>query len=237
MRKRIIAVIIILLGAALLAAALLLFLHNQREDEEAGEASATILSEIESIIAERSGQSGDAAAEDGDGVSEASPGATPSTGKTAASLSPSATKKPQSGEMPVVTVGGYDYIGFIEIPSQELRLPVMSEWDYGRLATAPCRQFGSTYTDDLVIAAHNFSEHFGKLWYVEEGDAVRFTDMDGHVNRYKVEVVSKLNPTDVDAVQNSGYDLVLYTCTNGGAYRVVVFCNRDDTSSQSAKTK
>ena len=35
------------------------------------------------------------------------------------------------------------------------------------------------------------------------------------------------DPTDVDAVKNSGYDLVLYTCTYGGKTRIVVFCDRD----------
>lgn len=35
------------------------------------------------------------------------------------------------------------------------------------------------------------------------------------VNAYSVEKVETLAPTEIDAVQNSGYDLVLYTCTIG----------------------
>ena len=52
------------------------------------------------------------------------------------------------------------------------------------------------------------------------------TDMEGIVNCYQVEKIETLEPTDVDAVQNSSYDLVLYTCTYGGATRVTAFCNR-----------
>ena len=53
-----------------------------------------------------------------------------------------------------------------------------------------------------------------------------FTDMEGVINTYSIEKIETLNPSEVDAVQNSGYDLVLYTCTKGGKTRVTVFCNR-----------
>ena len=50
--------------------------------------------------------------------------------------------------------------------------------------------------------------------------------MEGIVNTYAVSKCVTLQPTEVDAVQNSGYDLVLYTCTLGGRTRVTVFCDR-----------
>ena len=54
-----------------------------------------------------------------------------------------------------------------------------------------------------------------------------FTDMDGNEVSYLVEKSATIDPKAVDTVQNSEYDLVLYTCTYGGANRVAVFCNRD----------
>lgn len=42
-------------------------------------------------------------------------------------------------EMPVVMLDGYEYVGYVEIPALELKLPVMSDWDYNRLTLAPCR--------------------------------------------------------------------------------------------------
>ena len=37
---------------------------------------------------------------------------------------------------------------------------------------------------------------------------------------------SILQPDDVDAVQNSGYPLVLYSCTYSGKSRLTVFCKK-----------
>ena len=134
-------------------------------------------------------------------------------------------------EMPVIELDGNEYIGYISVPSQGIELPVMSDWSYDRLKIAPCRQFGSYYTDDLVIAAHNFDTHFGRLKYLSPGDSVVFTDAAGGVHSYAVTRLETVQPDDVSAVQNSGHDLVLYTCTLGGKTRVTVFCDREDAES------
>lgn len=129
--------------------------------------------------------------------------------------------------MPTINISGHDYIGYLNIPDLELELPVMADWDYNRLKRAPCRHFGTTYNDDLVIAAHNYKTHFGHLSGLTPGTQVIFTDMDGIENRYVLAIEPQiLNPEEVDAVQNSGYDLVLYTCTHGGSSRVVAFFDR-----------
>ncbi len=129
-------------------------------------------------------------------------------------------------EMPAAEIDGNEYIGYIAAPSIGLELPVMASWDYDKLKLAPCRQFGSSRTDDLVIAGHNYKTHFGKLDQISVGDAVTFTDMDGIVNSYTVEKIETLNPTMVDQVENSGYALVLYTCTYSGQTRTTLFCSR-----------
>ena len=129
-------------------------------------------------------------------------------------------------ELPVVEIDGYGYVGTLSVPTLGLELPVMSDWDYKRLKIAPCRQFGSSRTDDLVIAAHNYESHFGTLKNLEIGAQITFTDMAGIVNRYTLVRLEKLDPTNIDAVQYSGNDLVLYTCTPGGALRVTAFFDR-----------
>ncbi len=130
--------------------------------------------------------------------------------------------------MTVVMLDGYAYIGCVEIPAIDRKLPVMADWSYQQLQLAPCRQFGSVDGDDLVIAAHNYDSHFGRLKELTEGAAVLFTDMDGGVTRYTVARVTILQPDEVDAVRESGHDLVLYTCTKGGKTRVAVFCDRTE---------
>lgn len=132
---------------------------------------------------------------------------------------------PFDEEMKVKEIDGYGYIGYLSIPALNLDLPVMSEWDYGRLKISPCRYYGSTKTDNLVIAAHNYRFHFGYLGHLKAGDTVIFTDMEAEISRYKVDSVELLLPTDVDKVKDSGDDLILYTCTYGGAKRITVRCS------------
>lgn len=132
---------------------------------------------------------------------------------------------PFDEEMKVEEIDGYGYIGYLSVPALNLDLPVMSEWDYGRLKISPCRYFGSTKTDNLVIAAHNYRFHFGYLGKLKPDDVVIFTDMNSEIHYYKVVSVELLMPTDVDKVKDSGDDLILYTCTYGGAKRIVVRCS------------
>ena len=59
--------------------------------------------------------------------------------------------------------------------------------------------------------------------------------MEGIVSTYCVEKLETLSQDAVDTVLNSGYDLVLYTCTKGGRTRGIVFCDRAaETASSSA---
>lgn len=196
-------IVFIALGAVLILSALLLLLYNRHEADLAGKEAEILLSDVEAAI----------------GGQTSSGGPTDPTEETE-------TEPTLPPELPVVHLNGYDYVGYVEIPALELKLPVMATWDYDLLQVAPCRQFGSSRTDDLVIAAHNYVTHFGYLKKLIPGDTVIFTDMDGIVNTYAVEKTETLDPTSVDAVKNSGCDLVLYTCTIGGKTRVCVFCNR-----------
>lgn len=195
-------IVIIAVGAVLILSALLLLIYNRCEDVRAGQEAESLLASVEAAIS-------------------AQEMATPNKPESTEAPSP-----PLDPEMPVVTLGGYEYVGYVEIPTLGLKLPVMAEWDYTRLQIAPCRQFGSSRTDNLVIAAHNYDTHFGKLKELSKGDTVIFTDMEGIVSTYCIEKLETLSPDAVDTVLNSGYDLVLYTCTKGGKTRVTVFCDR-----------
>ena len=195
-------IVIIAVGAVLILSALLLLIYNRCEDVRAGQEAESLLASVEAAISAQE---------------MAAPNKPESTEALSLPLDP---------EMPVVTLGGYEYVGYVEIPTLGLKLPVMAEWDYTRLQIAPCRQFGSSRTDNLVIAAHNYDTHFGKLRELSEGETVLLTDMEGIVSTYCVEKLETLSPDAVDTVLNSGYDLVLYTCTKGGKTRVTVFCDR-----------
>lgn len=127
-------------------------------------------------------------------------------------------------ELPTVEADGKLYVGYVEIPVLELRLPVMESWSYPNLKLSPCRYAGTPYRNNMVIAAHNYPQHFGGLKELTAGDEVRFTDVDGNVFTYTVAELEQLNPRPASAMLKGEWDLTLFTCTLGGQYRVTVRC-------------
>lgn len=129
-------------------------------------------------------------------------------------------------QMPVTEIDGNAYIGLLEIPSQDLSLPVMADWDYEKLKIAPCRYSGSYYQNNLVIAGHNYARHFSPIKWLETGSDVYFTTVEGNVYHYTVDSVENLNPQAVEAMKSGNWDLTLFTCTTGGESRCAVRCLR-----------
>lgn len=213
-------VVLTIFGAVLIFSALLLWAFSRYQTEEAGRQSESLMAQLESWMqqmptatenSENSGVlfTGDAA----------EPTAPEETEPETHTLPP---------DMPTVVINGYEYVGYLEFPTLKLKLPVLSQWDENLLKIAPCRHQGSTAADNLVIAAHNYTVHFGKLSLLSPGATVKFTDMDGVVHTYAVAKIATLDPREVNAVLNSEFDLVLYTCTLSGKSRITVFCNRID---------
>jgi len=132
----------------------------------------------------------------------------------------------QSYEMETINIDGYDYIGTITIPSLNIELPVMSEYDYDRLKKSPCRYYGSVYTNDLILCAHSYKTHFKYIGKLESKDLVIFTDVNGINYIYEVVEIEILDPTEVSEMINNEFDLTLYTCTSDSQKRITVRCNR-----------
>lgn len=131
-------------------------------------------------------------------------------------------------DMPTVKIGGYEYIGKVRIPSLKLKLPVMDTWSYPQMRIAPCRYKGSAYLNNLIICAHNYASHFGRLKNLEIGDKVIFTDVDGNVFNYEVKHIDTLTGGAVEEMESGEWDLTLFTCTIGGRLRVTVRCSLTD---------
>ena len=130
-------------------------------------------------------------------------------------------------EMPVQTVDGRDYVGVLTIPALGLELPVLSQWDYDGLKVAPCRYSGSLYQNNLIICAHNYASHFGKLKNLRVGDTAIFTDMDENIVRFQMVARETIQPEDLEAMEAGDWDLTLFTCTVGGQTRVTIRFERE----------
>ena len=191
------------LGLLLIAAALFLSAYNTMDSRKAGETSRQVIAQM----------------------CEALP--TETAAETEAPAIPEYLLDADR-EMPVQTINGRDYIGVLTIPSLELELPVLSQWDYPALKVAPCRYSGSLYQDNLIICAHNYASHFGKLKNLHVGDTAIFTDMDENVVSFQLAAQETIQPEDLEAMEAGDWDLTLFTCTVGGQSRVTVRFVRED---------
>ena len=196
------------IGLLLLAAALFLTAYNLWGDARAGKTADTVLEQLMPEIEERENNS----------LPEL-----PSGESLEESYIPDYVLNSEM-DMPEEEIDGHEYIGMLQIPALLLELPVISEWSYPNLKIAPCRYTGSVYRNNLVIAAHNYSSHFGHLKNLSQGDEITFTDMDGNVFRYEVAEIETLSPFAIEEMTSGDWDLTLFTCTVGGKSRVTVRC-------------
>ncbi len=190
--------IILIAGLLCVAAAIGLFINNALASRHAEESAQKITEELEKKISEENS-----------GAENAFP-----------------TDNPYR-EMPTVTVGGQPYIGILSVPESELTLPVLASFDYDSLQETPCLYSGSIYRKNMVIGAHNYDSHFGRIDSLSQGSRVIFTDTENH--RYDCEVVSMetLKPDQNDELTKkfgNDWDISLFTCNYSGSARIVVRC-------------
>ena len=127
-------------------------------------------------------------------------------------------------DMVQVLIDGISYVGVLEIPALSLELPVIASWSYENGKVAPCRYSGRVDQDNMILCAHNYDSHFGRLGSLDEGDKILFTDSEGKTYNYYVKEVLILNGTAVKEIREGEWDLTLFTCTSGGRNRQVVRC-------------
>lgn len=182
-------------GALLLCAALSLYLSNQSEALQAEHSSAEIMPQLLEQLPTEP-------------VAPALP-----------------TVPEQSTEMKEVNIDGIAYIGYLSIPSLELNLPVISDWDEAKLQIAACRYHGTLLDENLVIMAHNYPRLFGRLSELKEGDSLLFTDMDGNSSAYTVVGRDVLAAIAVEEMVAGDFDLTLFTCTYSGKDRITIYAD------------
>ena len=194
--------LLLFLGALLVAGALTLYYINGREERQAAEIIETLLPQLIETV-DNKGRDPSAAAEE----QKEQPGA-------------------ENTAMTEKVIDGNAYIGYLSIPILDLELPVLSDWSDERLKIAPCRYQGTLRGNDLVLMAHNYDRHFGRISQLQVGDLVVFRDMNGGETTYRMAAQDVLGPYETEEMTAGHYDLTLFTCTYGGKHRVTVYCNR-----------
>lgn len=138
----------------------------------------------------------------------------------------SSASEASSAAMKTVNIQGYDLAGVISIRDIGIELPVIAEWSYPALKVAPCRYSG-TPDGQMILLAHNYPEHFGRLKDLAAGSKITFTSAAGKTYQYAVSRIETIDGDRLDGiVSGTDWDLTLFTCTYSGRQRVVVRCTR-----------
>ena len=201
--KRVLGIVLVLLGLSMLYGAYRL---NRSNREEAFSAEMVALDVLPQMVAQIPQE--------------------PAPEAVARTVIPVEYLEPEDFTMTEAVIDGYSYIGYLSLPRIDRSLPILSDWDYDLLKKAPCRFTGTLRGNDLVLMAHNYQSHFGKLSEMQIGDPVYFTDMDGIITEYVVVAKDILDPSAVEELTAGIYDLTLFTCTYGGQSRVTVYCDK-----------
>ena len=186
-------------GLLCMAAALAVFLHNRFESQHAQTESAKIVAELsEQISAESEAQS------------ETFP-----------------TDNPDRS-MPELTVQDARYAGILAIPELDLELPVLASFDYDSLQVTPCLYSGTIYRKNMVIGAHNYDAHFGRISDLRIGSEVNFTDVENNTYHCEVVILEMLKPNQNDILtekqHENDWEITLFTCNYSGTERITVRC-------------
>ena len=195
---------LIVIGLLLMIGALGIVAYNFMGDRSAGAEAETILGQARAII-----------------------DAGPTEYETDLEEVPDYIRNPEM-EVPRALINGHECVGIIQLPTINIELPIIAEFSYDELLAGPCRFFGSPYTNNLVLCAHNYDSHFRRIRDLAEGDKVIFVDMDGNIFNYSVAMTEVLDATDVVEMCDSEWDLSLFTCTFDSQSRVTVRCIAED---------
>lgn len=197
-----------LLGLVLICGAMYLLVKNRQEDQSAQKFTNSVIPAIQEQIRQ--------AQETAPAETHAAP----------TEHIPAEYLEPEDLIMTEKVINGYAYIGYLKIPDLNLELPVMSGWDSRRLQISPCRYTGTLRGKDLVVMAHNYHSHFGRLSQLPVGSQVQFVDMDGIIWSYRVVAIDVLSAESVEEMTAGEYDLTLFTCSTNRTYRVTVRCDK-----------
>lgn len=126
-------------------------------------------------------------------------------------------------EMPALSLDGVDYVGLVEIPSQDACLPVRSDW--ARDLPAPCVFSGSLYDGSLVIGAGSQSGQMPFYAQLDSGDVLFFTDMTGCCYAYRINFIEYRDHADAQAFSEHESEITLFI-KNQQAVReyIILYC-------------
>lgn len=138
-------------------------------------------------------------------------------------------EKEEKSDNVEVTYKGYKVVGIIEIPSIDIKYPILEKTSEESMKVSVTKFWGPEVNEigNLSIAGHNnFSgTMFGKTKYLEIGEIIKLTDLENNTIEYKIFDKYSIDPNDVscvESVEQGTREVTLITCTKGHKERLII---------------
>ena len=126
------------------------------------------------------------------------------------------------------TIEGYNIEGIIEIPSIELKYPIINQTNDEAMKISVTKFCGGEINSigNYCIAGHNNLDGtmFGKVKKLKKGDIIKLTNLYGETLEYAIFDIYVIDPNDVTCtqiVEEGTKEVTLITCTNGRSNRLI----------------
>ena len=200
--------VMVIAGAACIVAAVVLFAYNHIDEFLAGRRSDKLIEHLR--------------------ISE--PDVLPPVAEEVYSLDETETAifTPGQATVTAVTYNGLEFnvIGFLDIPKLNIMLPVIDRVSDELLKLSVCWYDGQKRPEPvrMILTAHNYRAHFGRINRLKMGDEVIFRADNGTVYSYRVTGIEEINGDDQEGLDRGDWDLTLLTCTRDRVRRILVRC-------------
>lgn len=129
--------------------------------------------------------------------------------------------------MPMLEIGGENFIGIIEIPLYNTCLPICGTWNKSDINKYPCRFTGSAYDGSLVIGGSDNKGQFDFMKLISIGDAVYITDTAGNRFSYTVEDIEITKDISAENLCSEEHELTFYARNTYNLKYTVVRCSEN----------
>lgn len=127
-----------------------------------------------------------------------------------------------------VQYNGYDVVGIIEIPSINIKYPIINKTNDTTMKYSITKFSGGDINSigNFTVAGHNNlnGTMFGKVKRLQIGDEIKMTDLYNNTVTYKIFEIYSVEPNDVsclESVDENTREITLITCTNGHLNRLI----------------
>lgn len=127
-----------------------------------------------------------------------------------------------------IQYNGFDVVGIIEIPSINIKYPIINKTNDTTMKYSITKFSGGEINSigNFTVAGHNNlnGTMFGKVKRLKIGDQIKLTDLYNNTVTYEIFDIYSVDPNDVsclNSVEENTREVTLITCTNGHLKRLI----------------